>query len=55
MTHRLLPNLNLQCVLCVDDLPEHMAIKNMEYSALDDSQVASEPEAVVCSMCHRFA
>lgn len=28
-----------------------MAIKNMEYSALDDSQVASEPEFAVCSVC----
>lgn len=28
-----------------------MAIKNMEYSALDDSQVASELHFVACSVC----
>ena len=58
MTHRSLVSLNcsLSCVslICLSDQVE-MAIKNMEYSALNDAQVAAEPHLIVCSVCCWFA
>ena len=40
------------CVLLVClSYKVEMAVKHMEYSALDDSQVASELQFAACSVC----